>query len=106
MDPSNRREAMKEVAIDVAEERGHAHGQSRPCPTSTSSPTCAAVSTCPTAAYQVSGECVPMIHAAAANSWLDLQRSALESLIGIKQQSRHDPHVLCQGREARWITRG
>lgn len=83
MDPSNRREAMKEVAIDVAEgadvlmvkpalpyldvlsdlRRNYDH---------------------PTAAYQVSGE-YAMIHAAAANGWLDLQRCALESLTAIKR---------------------
>ena len=38
----------------------------------------------PTAAYQVSGE-YAMIHAAAANGWLDLQRCALESLTAIKR---------------------
>jgi porphobilinogen synthase len=38
----------------------------------------------PTSAYQVSGE-YAMIHAAAANGWLDLERSARESLIGIKR---------------------
>lgn len=83
MDPSNRREAMKEVAIDIAEgadvlmvkpalpyldvlsdlRRNYDH---------------------PTAAYQVSGE-YAMIHAAAANGWLDLQRCALESLTAIKR---------------------
>lgn len=83
MDPSNRREAMKEVAIDVAEgadvlmvkpalpyldvlsdlRRNYDH---------------------PTAAYQVSGE-YAMIHAAAANGWLDLRRCALESLTAIKR---------------------
>jgi porphobilinogen synthase len=83
MDPANRREALKEVALDVAEgadilmikpalpyldiirdvrERYHL----------------------PTAAYQVSGE-YAMIHAAAANGWLDLRRCALESLTAIKR---------------------
>ena len=38
----------------------------------------------PLAAYQVSGE-YSMIHAAAANGWLDLQRCALESLVGIRR---------------------
>ena len=38
----------------------------------------------PLAAYQVSGE-YAMLHAAAANGWLDLRRCALESLIGIKR---------------------
>lgn len=83
MDPGNRREALKEAALDVAQgadllmvkpampyldviselRRAHPH---------------------PIAAYQVSGE-YAMIHAAAANGWIDLQRAALESLIGIKR---------------------
>jgi porphobilinogen synthase len=36
------------------------------------------------AAYQVSGE-YAMLHAAAANGWLDLRRCALESLVAIKR---------------------
>ena len=38
----------------------------------------------PTAAYQVSGE-YAMLHAAAANGWIDLERCALESLTSIKR---------------------
>ena len=38
----------------------------------------------PLAAYQVSGE-YAMIQAAAMNGWLDLKRSALESLMAIKR---------------------
>ena len=38
----------------------------------------------PTAAYQVSGE-FSMIHAAAMQGWLDLERAALESLTSIKR---------------------
>ena len=38
----------------------------------------------PVAAYQVSGE-YAMLHAAAANGWIDLDRCALESLIAIKR---------------------
>jgi porphobilinogen synthase len=38
----------------------------------------------PIAAYQVSGE-FAMIHAAAANGWIDLKRCALEALAGIKR---------------------
>lgn len=37
----------------------------------------------PRPAYQVSGE-YAMLHAAAANGWIDLGRCALESLISIK----------------------
>src|SRR5205085_80296 len=38
----------------------------------------------PIAAYQVSGE-YAMLHAAALNGWMDLRRTALESLISIKR---------------------
>jgi porphobilinogen synthase len=38
----------------------------------------------PVAAYQVSGE-YAMLHAAAANGWLDLERCALETLTSIKR---------------------
>jgi len=38
----------------------------------------------PTVAYQVSGE-YAMLHAAARNGWLDLDRVALESLVAIKR---------------------
>jgi len=84
MDPANRREALKEVALDVAEgadvlmvkpalpyldvirEVRDAYGH------------------LPLAAYQVSGE-YAMLHASAQNGWTDLRRTALESLLGIKR---------------------
>jgi porphobilinogen synthase len=83
MDPPNRREAMKEVAIDVAE--GADILMIKPA-----MPYLDIVSAVrrkydlPVAAYQVSGE-FSMIQAAAANGWLDLKRSALESLVAIKR---------------------
>ncbi|MAS34526.1 MAG: porphobilinogen synthase [Anaerolineaceae bacterium] len=83
MDPANRREALKEVALDVAE--GADMLMVKPA-----LPYLDVLSdlrrdyNLPTAAYQVSGE-YAMIHAAAANGWLDLQRAALESLTSIKR---------------------
>jgi porphobilinogen synthase len=83
MDPANRREAMKEVAIDVAE--GADMLMVKPAmPYLDILADVRRSFDLPTAAYQVSGE-YAMIHAAAANGWLDLERSALESLIGIKR---------------------
>lgn len=38
----------------------------------------------PIAAYQVSGE-FSMIHAAARNGWIDLERAMMESLVSIKR---------------------
>jgi porphobilinogen synthase len=83
MDPSNRREAMKEVAIDVAE--GADVLMVKPAlPYLDILSDLRRSYSLPTAAYQVSGE-YAMIHAAAANGWLDLQRCALESLTAIKR---------------------
>lgn len=83
MDPSNRREAMKEVALDVTE--GADMLMVKPAlPYLDILSDVRANFNLPTAAYQVSGE-YAMIHAAAANGWLDLQRCALESLTSIKR---------------------
>jgi porphobilinogen synthase len=83
MDPANRREAAKEVAIDVAE--GADILMVKPAlPYLDILSDLRRTYDLPTAAYQVSGE-YAMIHAAAANGWLDLRRSALESLTSIKR---------------------
>ncbi len=83
MDPANRREAAREVALDVEEgadmlmvkpalpyldvlrdvRRAHPH---------------------PLVAYQVSGE-YAMLHAAANNGWLDYDRVLMESLVSIRR---------------------
>ncbi len=83
MDPPNRREALKEVAIDVAEGADILMVK----PALPYLDILADMRRCydlPMAAYQVSGE-FAMIHAAAANGWLDLRRTALESLVAIKR---------------------
>lgn len=83
MDPANKREALKEVALDVAEGADMLMVK----PAMPYLDVLAAVReqyNLPTAAYQVSGE-YAMIHAAAQNGWLDLRRSALESLMSIKR---------------------
>jgi porphobilinogen synthase len=83
MDPANRREALKEAALDVAQ--GADMLMVKPA-----MPYLDILSDVrqsyplPVAAYQVSGE-YAMLHAAAQNGWIDLQRAALESLIGIKR---------------------
>ncbi len=83
MDPANRREAMREVSIDVAE--GADIIMVKPAlPYLDILAEIRRSITLPTAAYQVSGE-YAMIHAAAANGWLDLERCALESLLSIKR---------------------
>jgi len=83
MDPANRREALKEVALDV--EQGADYLMVKPA-----LPYLDVISevrrtfNLPLAAYQVSGE-YAMLQAAAQNGWTDLRRSALESLTGIKR---------------------
>lgn len=83
MDPANRREALKEIALDV--EEGADMLMVKPAmPYLDILADMRREYDLPTCAYQVSGE-YAMIHAAAANGWLDLERAALESLIGIKR---------------------
>jgi porphobilinogen synthase len=83
MNPANRREALKEVALDVAE--GADMLMIKPA-----LPYLDVISAVrqaydlPLAAYQVSGE-YAMIHAAAMNGWIDLERCALETLTSIKR---------------------
>ena len=83
MDPANRREALKEVAIDVAE--GADYLMVKPA-----MPYLDIIREVkdrfdlPLAAYQVSGE-FAMMHAAADKGWIDLRRAALESLTSIKR---------------------
>jgi len=83
MDPPNRREALKEVALDAAE--GADILMVKPAlPYLDILSAVRQTLNLPLAAYQVSGE-YAMLHAAAANGWLDLRRTALESLIAIKR---------------------
>lgn len=104
MDPPNRREALKEVAIDVAE--GADILMVKPA-----LPYLDVLSDVrrsydlPTAAYQVSGE-YAMIQAAAANGWLDLQRCALESLTAIKRAGADMIITYFAKEAARWLSEG
>lgn len=83
MDTANRREALKEVALDVAEGTDFLMVK----------PALAYLDiirevkdnfNLPLSAYQVSGE-FSMVHAAAERGWVDLQRVALETLTSIKR---------------------
>lgn len=83
MNPANRLEALREVALDV--EQGADFLMVKPA--------LAYLDIIrevrnrydlPLAAYQVSGE-FSMIHAAAQNGWIDLERVALETLMSIKR---------------------
>ncbi len=83
MDPANGREALREVALDV--EEGADILMVKPA-----LPYLDVVREVrrrfelPLAAYQVSGE-YSMLHAAAANGWLDYERVLMESLLGIRR---------------------
>jgi porphobilinogen synthase len=82
-DPANRREAMREVALDVAE--GADLVMVKPAlPYLDVVRDVAAAVDVPVAAYQVSGE-YAMVEAAAANGWLDRQRVVLETLTAIRR---------------------
>ncbi len=83
MQPTNRREALREAALDIAE--GADMIMVKPAATYLDiiSAVRATVEV-PVAAYHVSGE-YAMIHAAAERGWLDLRASAMESLIAIKR---------------------
>ena len=83
MDPANAAEAVREVALDVAEGADMVMVK----PAGTALDVIHRVKTAcgvPTFAYQVSGE-YAMLKAAAANGWLDGDRAALESLLVIKR---------------------
>lgn len=102
MDPANSREALREVALDV--QQGADMLMIKPA-----LPYLDIVSqvrqtyNVPVAAYQVSGE-YAMIHAAAANGWIDLQRCALETLTSIKRAGA-DMILTYFAKEAvQWIT--
>jgi len=83
MDPPNAREALKEMAIDIAE--GADILMVKPAGFYLDIIQSAKANfNVPIAAYQVSGE-YSMFHAAAQNGWIDLQNCATESLVAIKR---------------------
>lgn len=83
MDAANRREAIREVELDLAE--GADIVMVKPAMSYLDIlADVAAMSPVPVAAYQISGE-YSMIEAAAANGWIDRQAAILESVLGIKR---------------------
>ena len=104
MDPANRREALKEVALDVEEGADMIMVK----PALPYLDVLAAVReefNLPTAAYQVSGE-YAMLHAAAVNGWLDLEKCALESLTSIKRAGADMILTYFAKDAARWLAKG
>jgi porphobilinogen synthase len=83
MDPGNRREALKEIELDIAEGADMLMVK----------PALAYMdiiwqvkqaSQLPVAAYNVSGE-YAMVKAAALNGWIDEERVVMETLLGFKR---------------------
>jgi porphobilinogen synthase len=82
-DPANAREALREVALDIAE--GADIVMVKPAlPYLDVLAAVAASVDVPVAAYQVSGE-YAMVEAAAANGWIDRDRAVLETLTSIRR---------------------
>ncbi|WP_427006741.1 porphobilinogen synthase [Pseudarthrobacter sp. H2] len=83
MDAANRREALLEVELDLAE--GADLVMVKPAMSYLDIlADVAAMSPVPVAAYQISGE-YSMIEAAAANGWIDRRAAITESVLGIKR---------------------
>ena len=83
MDPGNTEEALREVALDIAE--GADMVMVKPgMPYLDIVRRVADAFALPTFAFQVSGE-YAMIMAAAANGWIDEERAILESLAAFKR---------------------
>jgi porphobilinogen synthase len=104
MDPPNRAEALREVAIDLAEGADMVMVK----PGLPYLDICAAVKAefgAPTFAYQVSGE-YAMIEAAAAKGWLDRDRAMLESLLAFKRAGCDGVLTYFAPRAARALTAG
>ena len=83
MNPANRREAMREIALDI--EEGADLVMVKPgMPYLDIVREAASRFDVPVCAYQVSGE-YAMLNAAAANGWLDLSAAMMESLLAFKR---------------------
>lgn len=103
MDPPNSREALREVALDV--EQGADMLMVKPAlPYLDVLHELRRHQQLPLAAYQVSGE-YAMLHAAAANGWLDLPSAALESLTGIKRAGADMIVTYFAKEAATWLNR-
>ncbi|MEP7133037.1 MAG: porphobilinogen synthase, partial [Acidobacteriota bacterium] len=104
MDPSNRREAMREIALDL--EEGADAVMVKPALAYLDVIREARESfDTPIAAYNVSGE-YAMVKAAAANGWIDEQRIVLEILTGIVRAGADFVLTYHALDAARWIAAG
>lgn len=101
MDPANGNEALQEVAMDI--EEGADMVMVKPgMPYLDVVHRVKEAFGVPTFAYQVSGE-YAMIHAAAANGWLDLEAVAMESLLAFKRAGADGVLTYFAPQAARWL---
>ena len=101
MDPPNVREALREVRLDIEEGADVVMVKPAGPYLDVICRVRQAVDT-PVAAYQVSGE-YSLIKAAAANGWVDEQRVALESLVGIRRAGADVILTYFAKDAARWL---
>ncbi|KAA5833322.1 porphobilinogen synthase [Saccharopolyspora hirsuta] len=100
-DPANGREALREADLDLAE--GADMVMVKPAMSYLDVlRDIAGVADVPVAAYQVSGE-YSMIEAAAANGWLDRQRTVLESLTSIRRAGADIVLTYWAAEAAQWL---
>ena len=104
MDPGNGREALREVAADVAE--GADMVMVKPAgPFLDVIRRVREATVLPVAAYQVSGE-YAMLKAASQNGWLDERKVALEALYGIRRAGADIILTYYARQAARWLRAG
>jgi porphobilinogen synthase len=104
MDPSNRRESMKEIALDI--EEGADAVMIKPALAYLDViHEARARFDVPIAAYNVSGE-YAMVKAAAANGWIDEKRIVLEILTGIVRAGANFVLTYHAADAARWLAEG
>ncbi|WP_394615172.1 porphobilinogen synthase [Lentzea sp. JNUCC 0626] len=102
-DPANAREALREVQLDLAE--GADMVMVKPALLYLDVlRSVAEISDVPVAAYQISGE-YAMIEAAAANGWIERERSILESLTSIRRAGADIVLTYWAVEAARWLDR-
>jgi porphobilinogen synthase len=100
-DPANAREALRELSLDLAE--GADIVMVKPgLPYLDVLRVVADNSEVPVAAYQVSGE-YAMVEAAAANGWLDRQRSIIETLTSIRRAGADMILTYWAAEAAQWL---
>ncbi|MGO2051444.1 porphobilinogen synthase [Arthrobacter sp. MYb211] len=104
MDASNRREALLEVELDLAE--GADMVMVKPAMSYLDIVSdIAQLSPVPVSAYQISGE-YAMIEAASANGWIDRRAAVLESLLSIRRAGAQQILTYYAAEVAGWLNEG